>query len=94
MNNVHSARTLLPGAYFHEGEVQFVGCIFTLIKQRIRSSYRTLQACFSRWLKPSTTSLVLGTLADLKRGKSELLAENALLRHQLIILRRQVKHPV
>jgi hypothetical protein len=28
------------------------------------------------------------------RGKSELLAENALLRHQLIILRRQVKHPV
>src|SRR5438105_5841387 len=28
------------------------------------------------------------------RGKSELLAENALLRHQLIILGRQVKHPV
>src|SRR5437016_14272658 len=53
-----------------------------------------LQACFSRWLKPSTTSLVLGTLADMTRGKSELLAENALLRHQLIILRRQVKHPV
>ncbi len=40
------------------------------------------------------TSLLLGTLADMTRGKSELLAENALLRHQLIILRRQVKHPV
>ena len=37
---------------------------------------------------------MLGTLADMTRGKSELLAENALLRHQLIILRRQVKHPV
>ena len=71
-----------------------MGCVFTLIKQRIRSSCRTLQAYFSRWLKPSTTSLVLGTLADMTRGKSELLAENALLRHQLIILRRQVKHPV
>ncbi len=71
-----------------------MGCVFTLIKQRIRSSCRTLQAYFSRWIKPSTTSLVLGTLADMTRGKSELLAENALLRHQLTILRRQVKHPV
>jgi RNase P subunit RPR2 len=35
----------------------------------------------------------LGTLADLARSKSELLAENALLRQQLIILKRQVKRP-
>jgi len=33
-------------------------------------------------------------LVDLSRGKSELLAENALLRQQLIILRRQIKRPV
>jgi putative transposase len=71
-----------------------MGCVFTSIKQRIRSSYRTLQTYFSRWIKPSTTSLVLGTLVDLTRGKSELLAENALLRHQLTILRRQIKRPV
>jgi putative transposase len=37
---------------------------------------------------------VFGTLADLTRGKAELLAENALLRQQLIILRRQIKRPV
>ena len=37
---------------------------------------------------------MLGTLVDLTRGKSELLAENALLRHQLIVLRRQIKRPV
>jgi len=79
---------------FTKERFDFVGCVFTLIKQRIRSSCRTLHACFSRWIKPSTTSLVLGTLADMTRGKSELLAENALLLHQLIILRRQVKHPV
>ena len=85
---------VFPGAYFTKERFNFVGCVFTLIKQRIRSSCRTLQAYFSRWIRPSTTSLVLGTLADMTRGKSELLAENALLRHQLIILRRQVKHPV
>jgi len=71
-----------------------MGCVLTSMKQRIRSSCRTLQTYFSRWIKPSTTSLALGTLADMTRGKAELLAENALLRHQLIILRRQVKHPV
>ena len=79
---------------FTKERFNFMGCVFTLIKQRIRSSCRTLQTYFSRWLKPSTTSLALSTLADMTRGKSELLAENALLRHQLIILRRQVKHPV
>jgi len=33
----------------------------------------------------------IGTVADLARSKSELVAENALLRQQLLILRRQVK---
>jgi transposase InsO family protein len=33
-------------------------------------------------------------VADLTRSKAELLAENALLRQQLIILRRQIKRPV
>jgi hypothetical protein len=80
--------------FFTKERFNFVGGVFTLIKQRIRSSCRTFQAYFSRWIKPSTTSFVLGTLADMTRGTSELLAENALLRHQLIILRRQVKHPV
>ena len=64
------------------------------IKQRVCLSFHALQKRFLCWVKPPTTSLVLGTLADMTRGKSELLAENALLRHQLIILRRQVKHPV
>jgi len=43
--------------------------------------------------KPTATSLVVGTLADVVRSKSELIAENALLRQQLIILRRSVKRP-
>jgi putative transposase len=52
-----------------------------------------MHACFVYWAKPLTSSLPLGTLADLARSKPELVAENALLRQQLIILKRQVKRP-
>ena len=37
---------------------------------------------------PASSNLVTGTLADLPRRRSELLAENALLRQQLIVLHR------
>jgi putative transposase len=69
-------------------------CVYTSIKRRVRFNFHALQERFLRWMKPPTTSLMLGTLADLTRGKSELLAENALLRHQLVILRRQIKRPI
>ena len=64
------------------------------IKQHVCFRFHALQECVWRWIKPPTTFLVLGTFADLTRSKAELLAENALLRQQLIILRRQVKRPV
>ena len=44
---------------------------------------KVLRAHFVHWTKPFTSSLPLGTLADLARSKAELLAENALLRQQL-----------
>jgi putative transposase len=54
---------------------------------------RSIHHRFVLLTKPDTTSLLLGTLTDLSRSKSELVAENAFLRQQLIILRRQVKRP-
>ena len=69
-------------------------CVFTLIKPRICFRLHALQEHILRWIKPPTTSFMLGTLADLSRSKAELLAENALLRHQLIILHRQIQRPV
>jgi putative transposase len=57
-------------------------------------SMKELRARFLQWTKPFSSSLPLGTLADLGRRRSELVAENALLRQQLIILKRQVKRPV
>jgi putative transposase len=44
-----------------------------------------------RWTKPAT--LLQGAAADLIRTRPELIAENALLRQQVIVLERQVKHP-
>ncbi len=43
--------------------------------------------------KPAAPVLVAGTLADFMRGKPALIAENALLRQQLLILQRRVKRP-
>ena len=68
-------------------------CFVTYIKRLIRMCFQPLQQSFVDWTKPSATSLILGTATDLARSKSELVAENALLRQQLIILRRQVKRP-
>ena len=51
------------------------------------------QHSFRRWTKPTTASLATGTLTDMTRSRTDLVAENAMLRQQLIILRRQVKRP-
>jgi putative transposase len=70
-----------------------VSRVFLSIKRRVYVSFHALQKRFSHWITPPTTSVFLGTFTDLTRGKSELIAENALLRQQLIILRRQIKRP-
>ncbi len=43
--------------------------------------------------RPTATPLAVGALADLVRSRPELVAENALLRHQLAILRRGTRRP-
>ncbi|SRR6266851_4624733 len=67
--------------------------ILTIITRLTRFCLQSLHHRFVAWTTPNTTSLLLGTLIDQARSKSELVAENALLRQQLIILRRQVKRP-
>jgi len=67
--------------------------ILTFITRLTRLCLQSLHPRFVAWTTPNTTSLLLGTLIDLSRNTSELVAENPLLRQQLIILRRQVKRP-
>jgi len=67
--------------------------ILTFITRSTRFCLLSLNDRFVAWTTPESTSLLLLTLTDLSRSKSELVAENAFLRQQLIILRRQVKRP-
>jgi putative transposase len=69
--------------------------ILLFIKRLTRLCLQSLHHHFKNWTKPDTaTSLMVGTLTDLARNKFELMAENALLRQQLLILRRHTKRPV
>ena len=67
--------------------------ILSRLKLLVVPSVKELRARCVHWTKPLTSSLPLGTIADLGRSKSELIAENALLRQQLIMLKHQVKRP-
>jgi len=67
--------------------------ILSRLKLLVVTYVKELRARCVHWTKPLTSSLLLGTLVDLGRSKSELIAENALLRQQLIMLKRQVKRP-
>jgi putative transposase len=70
-----------------------VSCILISLRRSISPRFHLLQRLILQWTTPPHNSLLPGTVMDLARGKSELVAENALLQQQLIILRRQIKRP-
>jgi hypothetical protein len=51
--------------------------ILTFITWLTGYCHRSLNDRFVAWTTPGTTSLLLGSLTDLSRSKSELVAENA-----------------
>ena len=58
-----------------------------------RATAQALRRRLAAATRPAAAPLATGTLADLARTKPQLIAENALLRQQLVILRRQTKRP-
>ena len=67
-----------------------------LLRRVTCSIHATLQALRGRLLvaaKPAAPTPLQGALADLVRSKPELVAENALLRQQLLVLRRSLQRP-
>ena len=52
-----------------------------------------LDQAFRHLTQPARSSLLVGTAAARALSRAELIAENALLRQQLIILHRQIKKP-
>ncbi len=59
----------------------------------VERGLRKASTIILRWTKPASHAPVLGTITDLARSKPQLLAENFLLRQQLIVLNRSVKRP-
>ena len=53
-----------------------------------------VEQLFKRWSQPPNEGLLLATVSDITRTKSELIVENVFLRQQLIVLRRQTKRPL
>jgi hypothetical protein len=51
-----------------------------------------LQERIKHWTKPATPVLIIGILSDQTRNRTDLIVEIALLRQQLIVLNRQIKH--
>ncbi len=93
MSQLESRIELHSASHLHKGVTYTVHEILTFITRLISFCLQSLHHRFVDWTKPSNTALILGTLTDLFRSKSELVAENALLRQQLIILRRHMKRP-
>ena len=71
--------------------------MFAHLRQRITGGVPAAAHALHRRLlaatRPSVAPIVAGTLADLVRSKTTLIAENALLRQQLVVLRRSVRRP-
>ncbi len=78
-------------AHLDKGGMDTVQRILTFITRLTRFCLQSLHHRYITWTTPGPTSLLLLTLTDLARSKSELVAENAFLRKPLIVLRRQVK---
>jgi hypothetical protein len=70
--------------------------IFQLVmrfKAWAQRQWQPVQDKILGWTKPGNSGLVVGALQDLPRSKTDLMLENALLRQQLMVLKRQVKRP-
>ncbi len=68
--------------------------IATAISRRVRATLCAAHRLLLAWTRPATGPFVGGAVGDLARTKATLVAENAFLRQQLVVLGRQVKRPV
>ena len=62
-------------------------------RQRVRYGVDAIRTRVGQRTTPRPVALAVGLAADLTRSRGDLLLENALLRQQLLVLRRTVKRP-
>ena len=62
--------------------------LFSFIRKSIDAPCQAVKRRLRHWTRPKNRDLVLNAVLDVTRSKSELVLENALLRQQLIVLKR------
>jgi transposase InsO family protein len=67
--------------------------MLSAIVNACKSFFNRLKEAVKQLAKPEAAVLVAGTVSDITRSHKDLIAENAILRQQLIVLNRQVKRP-
>ncbi len=68
--------------------------IWTAIRRRAQPALRAVHRRFLASTRPTSGPRVGSIVGELTRTKANPIAENAFLRQQLVVLRRQVKRPV
>jgi len=63
------------------------------LRHLARRGLSAARAWIARWTCPAPLAVAVGVAADAARAKPDLVLENALLRHQLLVLGRAVKRP-
>src|SRR5919199_284801 len=63
------------------------------VQSIVKRGLQAFSTAISHVTKPIAHGPVLGTIADLARSKPQLVAENLLLRQQLLVLKRSAKRP-
>ena len=69
------------------------GRLLASFREGLHGAVRRVQQAIKTWLTQQSQSSVLDSIGDTVRSRSDLIAENALLRQQLIVLKRQIKRP-
>jgi len=67
--------------------------MFRTIINACKKVINVVKEQIKKLLKPAPVAIAAGALADLPRSKSDLIVENAILRQQIIVLKRTVKRP-
>ena len=67
--------------------------ILQRVQPVVKRGLQVAHTVISRLTKPIAHGSVLATVTDLTRSKPQLIAENLLLRQQLVVLNRSVKRP-
>lgn len=67
--------------------------MLSAIVNACKSFFHHIKETVKNFTKPETAVLAASAMSDITRNRKDLVAENAILRQQLIVLNRQVKRP-